>query len=89
MPEPLTSAYLDMKVNNLQAISDVNNSGQPEPQAKGVNHLKSPSDNCTQLTGPPPVLSEVVTCNCVRNPGGNAKSNTRPSEEGVSFYLVL
>ena len=35
------------------------------------------------------MLSEVVTCNCVRNPGGHAESNPRPSEEGVSFYLVL
>ena len=42
-----------------------------------------------QLTGPPPVLSEVVTCNCVRNPGGHAESNPRPSEEVVSFYHVL
>ena len=43
----------------------------------------------SQVTGPPPVLSEVFTCNCVRNPGGNAESNPRPSEEGVSFYHVL
>ena len=35
------------------------------------------------------MLSEMVTCNCVRNPGGHAESNHRPSEEGVSFYLVL
>ena len=35
------------------------------------------------------MLSEVVTCNCVRNPGGHAESNLRPSEEGVSFYHVL
>ena len=35
------------------------------------------------------MLSEVVTCNCVRNPGGHVESNPRPSEEGVSFYLVL
>ena len=35
------------------------------------------------------MLSEVVTCNCVRNPGGHAESNPRPSEEGVSFYHVL
>ena len=35
------------------------------------------------------MLSEVVTCNCVRNPGGHRESNQRPSEEGVSFYLVL
>ena len=41
------------------------------------------------LTGPPPVLSEVVTCNCVRNPGGHAESNPRPSDEGVSFYHVF
>ena len=30
------------------------------------------------------MLSEVVACNCVRNPGGHAESNSRPSEEGVS-----
>ena len=42
-----------------------------------------------QFTGPPPVPSEVVTCNCVRNPGGHAESNPRPSEVGVSFYHVL
>ena len=35
------------------------------------------------------MLSEVVMCNCVRNPGGHAESNLRPSEEGVSFYHVL
>ena len=35
------------------------------------------------------MLSEVVTCNCVRNPGAHAESNPRPSEEGVSFYHVL
>ena len=35
------------------------------------------------------MLSEVVTCNCFRNPGGHAESNPRPSEEGVSFYHVL
>ena len=35
------------------------------------------------------MLSEVVTCNCVRNPGGHAESNPKPSEEGVSFYHVL
>ena len=35
------------------------------------------------------MLSEVVTCNCVRNPGVHAESNPRPSSEGVSFYLVL
>ena len=63
---------VNVNVNNLLAISrlDFDNSGEPGPQAKGVNHLETPSDNCTQLTGAPPVLSEVVTCNCVRNPGG-------------------
>ena len=63
---------VNINVNNLLAISklDFDNSGEPGPQAKGVNHLETHSDNCTQLTGPPPVLSEVVTCNCVRNPGG-------------------
>ena len=35
------------------------------------------------------MLSEVVTRNCVRNPGGHAESNPRPSEEGVSVYHVL
>ena len=35
------------------------------------------------------MLSEVVTCNCVRNPVGHAESNPRPSKEGVSFYHVL
>ena len=50
---------------------------------------KPPSDNCMQLTGPPPVLSEVVTCNCVRNPGGHAELSPRPSEEGFSFCHVL
>ena len=34
------------------------------------------------------MLSEVVTCNCVRNPGGHTESNPRPSEEGASFYHV-
>ena len=33
--------------------------------------------------------SVVVTCNCVRNPGGHAESSPRPSEEGVSIYLVV
>ena len=33
------------------------------------------------------MLSEVVTCNCVQNPGANAESNPSTSEEGVSFYL--
>ena len=35
------------------------------------------------------MLSEVVMCNCVRNPGGHAVSSPGPYEEGVSFYLVL
>ena len=35
------------------------------------------------------MLREVVTCNCVRNPGGHTESNPRPSEEGASFYHVL
>ena len=35
------------------------------------------------------MLSEVVTCNFVRNPGGHAESNPRSSEEGVSFCHVL
>ena len=35
------------------------------------------------------MLSEVVTCNWVRNPGGHAEPNPRPSEEGVSWYHVL
>ena len=35
------------------------------------------------------MLSEVVTCNCVRNPRGHAESHPRPSEEGVSFYHNL
>ena len=48
---------------------DFDYSGEPGPQAKGVNHLETPSDNCTQLTGLPPVLCGVVTCHCVRNPG--------------------
>ena len=34
------------------------------------------------------MLSEVVTCSCVLNPGGHAESNPRPSEEGVSFFGV-
>ena len=29
------------------------------------------------------MLSEVVTCNCVRNPGGHAESSPRPSDEGA------
>ena len=35
------------------------------------------------------MLNEVVTCNCVQKPGWHAESNLRPSEEGVSFELVL
>ena len=35
------------------------------------------------------MLSEVVTCNCVRNRGGHAELHPRPSKEGVSFYHVL
>ena len=31
------------------------------------------------------MLSEVVTCSCVRNPGGHAESDAR----GVSFNHVL
>ena len=31
------------------------------------------------------MLSEVVTCNWVRNPGGHAEPNPRPSEEGSAF----
>ena len=57
--------------------------------SQGGTTWKPPSDNCTQLTGPPSVLSEVVTCNCVRNPGGHTESNPRPSEEGASFYHVI
>ena len=36
------------------------------------------------------MLSEVVTCNCIvfETHRGHAESNPRPSEEGVSFYLI-
>ena len=36
--------------------------------------------SCMQLTGPPPVLSEVVTCSCVGNPWGAAEAVQRPPE---------
>ena len=40
------------------------------------------------------MLSQVVTCNCVRNPGGHTESglprgSMRPSEEGISFCLEV
>ena len=30
--------------------------------------------------------SDVVTCNCVRNPGRHVESNPTPSDDGVSLY---
>ena len=46
------------------------------------NTGKPPSDNCAQPAGPAPVISEVVTCICVRNSGGHADiSDWRSSEE--------
>ena len=53
-------------------------------QAKRVNHLEPASDNRTQLTRPSPVLSEVVTCNCVRNPGGHTGKTVRGRGQRVS-----
>lgn len=38
---------------------DFGNSGELGPQATRVYHMET-SDNCVQLTGPPPVLTEVV-----------------------------
>ena len=64
-------------------------SGEPGPQAKGVNHLKTPLRRLHVAHRVSSCASEVVTCNCARNPGGHAQSDPRPSEEGVSFYLVL
>ena len=36
----------------------------------GLSAWKLRSDNCMQLKKPPPVLSKMVTCSCVRNPRG-------------------
>ena len=89
--QPVRTGTCKCKCKNLLAISksDFHNSGERDHKPRGVTTWKPPSDNCKYLTGPPPVRSEVVTCNCVRNPGGHAESNPRPSKEGVSFYHVL
>ena len=50
--------------------SDLDNSGDLGPQPKGV-------DNCTYLRGPPPVLSEVVTCNRVPETRGGTRGRRR------------
>ena len=61
-----TSIFLAIAISEKDSSGDL----EPGPHAKEVKHLETPSDNCTKLTGPPPMLSEVVTCNCVRTPGG-------------------
>lgn len=38
-----------------------------------------------KLTKPPPELSEVVMCACIRKPGRTSESILRPSVEGVTF----
>ena len=40
----LEQRHVNVNVNNLVAISiqDFDNSGEPGPQAKGVNHLETP-----------------------------------------------
>ena len=63
--------HVNVNVNILRATSesDFDDSGDPGPQAEGINHLETPLGT---LTGPPLVQSEVVTCNCVRNPRGHS-----------------
>ena len=60
------------KVNiNLlsRIILDIYNSELTGPHMpKGQTTWKPPSDDHTQLTGPPPVLSEVVTYGCFDSP---------------------
>ena len=83
---------VNVKVNNFLAISklDFDNSGDPGPQVKGVNHLETPlrqlhvthrAFSCAKRGG------HVQLCSKPR--GGHAESYPRPSEEGVSFYNVL
>ena len=84
--------HLHLHVNNFRAISgsDFGNCGGPRPQAEGVSHLGTltPHRQVHVFIGPPPVLSEVITCNCVRNPGAHTDSKPWPSGERV-FCLVL
>lgn len=75
---------VNVKVSSLRAKPerDLYNSDEPGPQATrwGLPPWKPSSDNCTQLTGCPTVLSRVATCKCVRNPGGHAESSPGPSK---------
>ena len=73
---------LNVNVNNSRAISiyDFDNSGEPGPQAKGVNHLETPlrhlhvthrASSCAKRCG------HVQLCS---KPRGHAESNPRPSQ---------
>ena len=56
-------------------------SEEPGPQAKGVNLLEIPLRQLHATQRAPVQSDEVmITCNCVRNPGGRAESRPRPSE---------
>ena len=85
------AAQVNVNVNTLLAISelDLDNSGEPGPQAKGVNHLETPlrqlhvtdrSSSCAKRGG------HVQLC---LKPRGARGIKPETFQEGVSFYLVL
>lgn len=43
----------------------------------------APSDYCRQLTGPPAVLGEMVTCGCSRYPGVHTRRKVRVHQLGA------
>ena len=81
---------VNVNVNNLLAISesDFDNSGEPGPQAEGVNHLETPlrqlhvthrASSCSQRGG------HVQLCSTPRG----ARGVEPGTFQGVSFYHVL
>ena len=83
--------YVSVNVNNLLAISesDFDKSGEPGPQAAGVNHLETPlrqlhvthrASSCAQRGGHVQLCSE---------PRGSRGIEPETFQEGVIVYLVL
>lgn len=52
---------------------------------KGQSAWKPPSDNCTQLTGPPPVLSAVVAHGCFHSPNRRQNRTHDAAKKGLSY----
>ena len=82
--------YVNVNVNNLLAISklDLDNSGEPGPQAKGVNHLETPlrqlhatdrASSCAKRGG------HVQLCS---KPRGGTRNRTRDLRKKGSAFIT-